>query len=122
MITLFVIETIICYGIEGQLQVLIVITARIVASTGDEIAPSQRSRPFFNGKEQCMFKRRRFKQNFSLSERLVQDVERLRAQLPTMPPGPERDHLTKRIRQNETAANMAEVARLATTSRSRESE
>lgn len=58
-----------------------VITVLIVAFTGVENAPSQRSRPFSNGKEQRMFKRRRFKQNLSLSERLMQDVERLRLQL-----------------------------------------
>jgi hypothetical protein len=83
-----------------------VITVLIVAFTGVENAPSQRSRPFSNGKEQRMFKRRRFKQNLSLSERLMQDVERLRLQLAMLPPGPERDHLAKQIRQNETAANI----------------
>src|SRR3954451_21107140 len=85
-----------------------VITVLIVAFTGVENAPSQRSRPFSNGKEQRMFKRRRFKQNLSLSERLMQDVERLRLQLAMLPPGPgpARDHLAKQIRQNETAANI----------------
>jgi hypothetical protein len=53
-----------------------------------------------------MFKRRRFKQTLSLSERLVQDSEHLKAQLATLSPGPERDRLVKRIRQNETAANI----------------
>jgi hypothetical protein len=53
-----------------------------------------------------MLKRRRFKQTLSLSERLVQDVEHLKTQLATLPPGPERDHLVKRIRQNEIAANI----------------
>jgi hypothetical protein len=36
----------------------------------------------------------------------MQDVERLRVQLAMLPPGPERDHLAKQIRQNETAANI----------------
>jgi hypothetical protein len=53
-----------------------------------------------------MTKRRRFKQTLSLSERLVQDVERLKTRLATLPPGPERDQLARRIRQNETAANL----------------
>jgi hypothetical protein len=53
-----------------------------------------------------MLKRRRFKQTLSLSDRLVQDVEQLKTQLATLPPGPERDQLLKRIRQNETAANI----------------
>ena len=53
-----------------------------------------------------MIKRRRFKQTLSLSERLVQDVEDLKARLATLPPGPERDQLVRRIRQNETAAKI----------------
>ena len=53
-----------------------------------------------------MLKRRRFKQTLSLSERLVQNVEHLKMQLAMLPPGPERDHFMKRIRQNETAANI----------------
>lgn len=53
-----------------------------------------------------MLRRRRFKQTLTLSERLVQDVEHLKTRLATLPPGPERDQLLKRIRQNETAANI----------------
>ena len=53
-----------------------------------------------------MIKRRRFKQTQSLSERLVQDVEQLKARLATLPPGPERDRVVRRIRQNEIAANI----------------
>ena len=53
-----------------------------------------------------MIKRRRFKQIQSLSERLVQDVEHLKKKLATLPPGPEHDHILKRIRQNETAAHI----------------
>jgi hypothetical protein len=55
-----------------------------------------------------MLKRRRVKQTSSLSERLVQNVEHLEAQLATLPPGPERELLIKRIRQNETAAHIDE--------------
>ena len=50
-----------------------------------------------------MLKRRRFKQTSSLSERLVHNVEHLEAQLATLPPGPERKLVIKRMRQNETA-------------------
>lgn len=53
-----------------------------------------------------MLKRRRFKQTSSLLERLVQNVEHSKTQLATLPPGPERDHVVRRIRQNETAANI----------------
>lgn len=53
-----------------------------------------------------MIKWRRFTQTLSLSERLIQDAEKLKAWLPTVPPGPERDLLLKKIRQNEIAGNI----------------
>jgi len=53
-----------------------------------------------------MLKRRRFKQTQSLSERVIQDVQHLKTQLATLPPGPKRDHIAKQIRQNETAVNI----------------
>ena len=53
-----------------------------------------------------MIKRRRFKQTASLSERLVQNAEELKAKLATLPPGPERDRIVRQIRQNEIAANI----------------
>jgi len=49
---------------------------------------------------------RRFKQTLSLSERLLQNVEHLREQLATLPPGPKRDHFIKRICLNGTAADI----------------
>jgi len=58
-----------------------------------------------------MIKRRRFKQTSSLTERLVEDVEQLKQQLATVPPGPERDLIVRRIRQNETAAHIDEWLR-----------
>jgi hypothetical protein len=42
----------------------------------------------------------------SLSERLVQDLEHLNRQLETLPPGPERNYVVRRIRQNETASHI----------------
>jgi len=53
-----------------------------------------------------MTKRRRIKQALSLSERLVRNVDRLEKQLEMLPPGPERDHIAKQIRQNQAAANI----------------
>jgi hypothetical protein len=58
-----------------------------------------------------MFKRRRFKQIFSLSERLTENVERLREQLTRTPYGPDRDKLLKRIHQSETASHVEESVR-----------
>ena len=50
--------------------------------------------------------RRRFKQTTSLIERLMENVEQLRQLLAELPPGPERDNVAKRIRQNETASQI----------------
>jgi hypothetical protein len=53
-----------------------------------------------------MLKRRRFKQTETLDERLAKEAEKLKAQLQTMPPGLERDHLVRKARQAETASQM----------------
>ena len=58
-----------------------------------------------------MLKRRRFKQTLNLSERLMEDVELLKAQLAKLAPGPERDQVVRRIRQNETASHIDEWLR-----------
>ena len=55
-----------------------------------------------------MAERRRFKHTTSLVERLIEDTEQLREQANTLPPGATRDHVMRRIRQNETAAHMTE--------------
>ena len=55
-----------------------------------------------------MTKRRRFKQTLTLEERLAEDTEQLREQAKLLPPGNTLDQVLKRIRQNETAANMTE--------------
>jgi hypothetical protein len=47
-----------------------------------------------------------FQTDQSLSERVVQDVQHLKTQLATLPPGPKRDHIAKQIRQIETAVNI----------------
>ena len=55
-----------------------------------------------------MPKRRRFKQTSTLEERLAEATEQLRQQAKILKPGPALDQVNKRIRQNETAANMTE--------------
>lgn len=55
--------------------------------------------------------RRLFKQTSSLSECLMVDVEQLKKQLDTLPPGSERDLVVRRIRQNETASHIDEWLR-----------
>ncbi|WP_084030602.1 hypothetical protein [Bradyrhizobium paxllaeri] len=52
-------------------------------------------------------KRRRFKQTLSLEERLSEDTEQLREQARMLPPGAVRDHVLRRISQNEAAAHMS---------------
>ena len=55
-----------------------------------------------------MKKRRRFKQTLTLEERLLRDSEQLREQAKMLGPGPARNHLLKRIQQNETAVALCE--------------
>lgn len=52
--------------------------------------------------------RRRFKQAFTLEERLAQELEQLREQAKNMKPGVALDQVLRRIRQNETASRMSE--------------
>ena len=56
-------------------------------------------------------KRRRFKQTQTLQERLAEDTVELREQLKLLPRGPTRDHVLRRIRQNETAMEMSDWLR-----------
>ena len=56
-----------------------------------------------------MQKRRRFKQTLPLRARLIEDTEHLREQAHTLPPGQIRDHVMRRIRQNEAAADLCEL-------------
>ena len=55
--------------------------------------------------------RRRFKQASTLEARLVEDIEQLGEQVESLPPGPERDRILRKIRQNETAAHISEWLR-----------
>lgn len=47
--------------------------------------------------------RRRFKQTETLSQRLTRAIERLRAEMRTLPPGHRRKNLLREVRQDETA-------------------
>ena len=58
--------------------------------------------------EQSMQKRRRFKQTTSLEERLTEQARLLRAKARLLPPGPEREVLLRKARQDEAASHMSE--------------
>lgn len=55
-----------------------------------------------------MQQRRRFTHSSTLEERLSEDTDQLREQAKRLPPGPARDRVLQRIRQNETASHMSE--------------
>ena len=58
-----------------------------------------------------MLKRRRFKQSQSLEERLAAEAKELREVAATLPPGPTRDAVLRKARQDETALHMTEWLR-----------
>lgn len=53
-----------------------------------------------------MIERRRFKQTFTLKDRLAQDIEHLSDQAKNMKPGVALDQILHRIRQNQTASEI----------------
>ncbi|MBB4368643.1 hypothetical protein GGD63_001422 [Bradyrhizobium sp. cir1] len=53
-----------------------------------------------------MFKRRRFKQQPTLQDRLSAWVKQVREQASRLPPGPERDTLLKKARQADVACHL----------------
>jgi hypothetical protein len=53
-----------------------------------------------------MQKRRRFKHTSTLTERLAEDTAQLQEQAKMLPAGLTRDHVMRRIRQNETAGDL----------------
>ena len=55
-------------------------------------------------------KRRRFKQTKFLDERLAQDTTQLREKAKMLPAGPVREHVIRRIRQNEASSHVCELA------------
>jgi hypothetical protein len=56
-------------------------------------------------------RRRRFKQTQALEERLAQNTSLLREQAQMLPPGPVRERVMQRIRQNEAANHLCEMLR-----------
>ena len=60
-----------------------------------------------------VIKRRRFKQTHSLEERLAQDTAQLIEQAKGLPAGTAKQHIMRRISQNEAATEMCELLRSA---------
>jgi hypothetical protein len=60
--------------------------------------------------EAVVLKRRRFKRVESLQHRLARWANKLREQADKLPEGPERDALTKKLRQVDTASHMEDWA------------
>jgi len=58
-----------------------------------------------------MFKRRRFKQQLTLQDRLSAWVKQVQEQALRLPPGPERDALLKKARQAEMAGHLNDWAK-----------
>jgi hypothetical protein len=58
--------------------------------------------------ELIMQKRRRFKQTTTLEERLAEEARHFRAQAKLLPPGPQREGLLRKARQDEAASLMSE--------------
>ena len=52
--------------------------------------------------------RRRLKQTSSLEERLTEQVQRLREEAKSLPPGIERERIIRKARQAETGARITE--------------
>jgi hypothetical protein len=50
--------------------------------------------------------RRRFEQANSLEQRLAEEAKRLRQQAKELPPGPDRERLLRKARENETVAHV----------------
>ena len=55
-----------------------------------------------------MIKRRRFIEPTTLEERLAEEAKELRKVAEMLPPGPTRDRVLRKARQDETAAHMNE--------------
>ena len=80
-------------------MVKFLITGWDVAFAGDENANCA---PASSAREVPM-ERRRFKQTQSLQQRLTEEVERLREEVDSLPPGHRREVLQQKVRQDETA-------------------
>jgi hypothetical protein len=56
-----------------------------------------------------MIKRRRFKQQQSLKDRLASFADDVRSKASRLPPGPEREDLLRKARQADTATHLDEL-------------
>ena len=52
--------------------------------------------------------RRPFRQTISLEQRLAEEARRLREQAKRLPPGPDRERLLRKVREDEMVAQMAD--------------
>ena len=52
--------------------------------------------------------RRSFKRTISLEQRLAEEARRLREQAKKLPPGPDRERLLRKVRDDEMVAQMAD--------------
>jgi hypothetical protein len=57
-----------------------------------------------------MKRRRRFKQEITLQDRIVEWAKEVRARAAELPPGPDRDELLKKVRRAETAMHLEDWA------------
>ena len=57
-----------------------------------------------------MKRRRRFKQEFTLQDRIIAWAKGVRAKAAKLPSGPDRDELLKKVRQAETAMHLDDWA------------
>ena len=88
---------------------LSLITARPVASIGDENAGCAPA--LLRQGSSAMQKRRRyFKQQTTLQDRVIEWAKEVRDQAAALPPGPNRDMLLKKMRQAETALHLEDWA------------
>jgi hypothetical protein len=58
-----------------------------------------------------MKRRRRFKHEMTLQDRIIAWAKGVRAQAAKLPPGPDQDELLKKVRQAETAMHLDDWAR-----------
>jgi transcriptional accessory protein Tex/SPT6 len=56
-------------------------------------------------------KRNRTPQTFPLDQRLIAEIEKLREQVASLPHGPRREEILRKIRQHETALHMTDWLR-----------
>ena len=88
-----------------RLWILISHRPRRTAAASDDENPDC-APPSGHGQDRAMFKRRRFKQQLTLQDRLSAWVKQVKEDAASLPPGPERDALLKKARQAELANHL----------------